>query len=387
MNLSIDQTFLQETLVNLVRINSTNPLLTPGSPGEVLAGQYIADAMASLGLDVTVHQLESNRVNVVAILKGSGGGQSLMLNGHLDTVGVDRMENPFSGTIREGKLYGRGSQDMKGSLAAIMAALKALVDANVSLGGDVIFTAVADEEHSSIGTEHIVKHYTADAAIVAEPTDMAVGLAHRGFIWYQVETFGRAAHGSRYSEGIDANMRMGRFLAELDKLEQELLQRPPHLLAGPPSLHASLISGGTELPVYAAHCLLQMERRTIPGEETTQATRELQNIIDKLAAADPTFKASLKSTFERAPFEISPNADIVRITDAAVAKRLGQPASHIGCTFWTDAALLAESGIDTLLLGPIGQGLHSAEEWVDLSSVLDLAYILADVAVAFCGLR
>ena len=261
MNLSLDHSFLQQTMVDLVRINSTNPLLTPGSPGEVMAGQYIADTLASLGLDVTVHQLESNRINVVGILKGSGGGRSLMLNGHLDTVGVDGMEDPFSATIRKGKLYGRGSQDMKGSLAAIIATIKALVDANISLAGDVIFTAVADEEHSSIGTEHIVKHYTADAAIVAEPTDMAVGLAHRGFIWYQVETFGRAAHGSRYSEGIDANMRMGRFLAELDKLEQELLQRSPHPLAGPPSLHASLISGGTELPVYAAHCLLQLERR------------------------------------------------------------------------------------------------------------------------------
>lgn len=387
MNLSIDKTFLQQTLVNLVRINSTNPLLTPGSPGEALAGEYIANALALLGLDITVHKLGKNRVNVVGILKGSGDGRSLMLNGHLDTVGVDGMDEPFSASIRDGKLYGRGSQDMKGSLAAIMAAIKALVDADISLAGDIIFTAVADEEHSSIGTEHIVKHYTADAAIVAEPTDMAVGLAHRGFIWYEVETFGRAAHGSRYSEGIDANMRMGRFLAQLDTLEQELLQRPPHPLAGPPSLHASLISGGTELPVYAAHCLLQMERRTIPGEETAQATRELQTIIDKLAAADTTFKASLKSTFERSPFEISLTADIVRITDAAVAKRLDKPAPHIGCTFWTDAALLAESGIDTLLLGPIGQGLHSAEEWVDLKSVLDLAHILADVAVEFCGVK
>jgi acetylornithine deacetylase len=324
-------------------------------------------------------------VNVVGILKGTGGGRSLLLNGHLDTVGVAGMEEPFSGAIRDGKLYGRGSQDMKGSLAAMIAAMKALVDADTSLAGDVLVTAVADEEYLSEGTEDLVKHYTADAAIVTEPTDMAICLAHRGFVWYEVETFGRAAHGSRYDEGIDANMRMGRFLARLDKLEQALRQRPPHPLTGPPSLHASIIQGGTEMSIYSDHCLLKVERRTIPGEVQSQVTQALQVIIDELAEEDPTFKAKVTPFFERLPLEMGADADIVRVTDAALTRRLGEAPPHAGATFWTDAALLAAAGMDAILLGPVGSGLHSAEEWVDLASVLDLAYVLAEAAVSYCG--
>jgi acetylornithine deacetylase len=381
----VDEQFLAQTAVDLVQIDARHPSLSPDGPGESVIGEYVADALTDMGLEVTTHQLGPDRVNVVGVLKGTGGGRSLMLNGHLDTVGVAGMEEPFSGAIRDDRLYGRGSQDMKGSLAAMITAAKALVESDTSLSGDVIVTAVADEEYLSLGTEDIVKHYTADAAIVTEPTDMAICLAHRGFIWYEVETFGRAAHGSRYDEGIDANMRMGRFLARLDKLEQALRHRSPHPLTGPPSLHASIIRGGTEMSIYADHCLLKLERRTVPGEEQPQATQELQDIIDELAEEDPAFKATVSASFERLPLEVGAEADIVRVTETALARRLDESPAHVGATFWTDAALLAAAGMDVILLGPVGSGLHSAEEWVDLSSVADLAHILAETAVSFCG--
>jgi len=246
---------------------------------------------------------------------------------------------------------------------------------------------VADEEHISIGTEALVKQVSADAAIVTEPTDMHISCAHRGFIWYDVETIGRAAHGSRYTEGIDANMRMGRFLAELDKLEQELLRREGHPLTGPPSLHAARLRGGKEVSIYAASCLLQIERRTSPGETVERVTAELQKIIDRLAAQDSTFKATIAPTFWRAPFEVDSEAPIVKILDQALRGRLGHHPVHNGQTFWTDAALLAEAGIETVLLGPKGYGLHSAEEWVELESVLDLAYVLAETAINYCQLK
>jgi len=233
--------------------------------------------------------------------------------------------------------------------------------------------------------QHLVKTVSANAAIVTEPTDLALTRAHRGFIWYEVETTGRAAHGSRYAEGIDANMRMGRFLCRLEELERELRQRPPHPLAGPPSLHAALLRGGTEVSVYAASSQLTLERRTIPGETQDQCTAELQAIVDQLAAEDPTFKATVTATFRREPFEIAAEAPIVQATARAMAAQLGTEPRHAGQTFWTDAALLAEAGIDTVLLGPVGQGLHSAEEWVDLDSVYDLAAILAQTAADFCG--
>ena len=207
---SIDETYLTGMTQELVHINSINPSLTPEGKGEVEIGAYVAEKMDDLGLAVTTTEIAPGRINVVGMLKGSGDGRSLLLNAHMDTVGVEGMRiDPFGGEIRDGRLYGRGAQDMKASLAAMIAAAKALVDAGITLNGDLLITCVADEEHISIGTEALVKQVSADAAIVTEPTDMHISRAHRGFIWYEVETIGRAAHGSRYTEGIDANMRMG----------------------------------------------------------------------------------------------------------------------------------------------------------------------------------
>lgn len=385
MTLEVDKKFIVQTLKDLVQINSVNPSLTPEGVGEAEIGDYVADALNDLGLEVTLQQIESERVNAVGVLKGKGAGKSLLLNAHMDTVGVDGMTSePFGAEIKDGRLYGRGAQDMKGSLAAMIGAAKALVDSGMELGGDLLITGVADEEYASIGSDHLVKHFHADAAIVTEPTDLQLCRAHRGFIWYDVETFGRAAHGSRFEEGIDANMRMGRFLAQLDKLEQELLQRRPHPLAGPPSLHAARLQGGTEVSIYAAHCLLQIERRTIPGESEPQSTADLQAIIDRLAAEDDTFKATVKADFQREPFEVSADAPIVQALEGVMATRLGKKGGHIGQTFWTDAAIFSRAGMDTVLLGPVGHGLHSSEEWVDIQSVAELASILAETAIQYC---
>lgn len=390
--LSIDCDYVEQTLIDMVQINSINPSLGADGKGEAEIGVYVADKLKELGLEVTTYPIAPNRVNVVTVLRGTGdseNGRSLLLNAHMDTVGVDGMADPFGAVVKNGRLYGRGAQDMKASLAAMLGVAKALVDGGVQLAGDLWITAVADEEYASIGTEHLIKtiaenNAVIDAAIVTEPTDMALCRAHRGFIWYEVETIGRAAHGSRYADGIDANMRMGRFLGRLDKLEQELRQRPPHPLAGPPSLHASILRGGKEISVYAASSRLTMERRTIPGETVAQATAELQAIIDQLAAEDDTFKAAVKATFWREPFEIDKDAPIVQTLDSVMADHLGNASAHTGQTFWTDAALLSEAGIDTVLLGPVGAGLHSVEEWVDVQSVIDLAAILGKTAVDFC---
>lgn len=385
MNLKIDRKFTIQTLAELVRINSVNPSLSSQGKGEAEIGSYVAEALSYLGLQVATYKIEPGRTNVVGVLKGSGGGKSLLLNAHMDTVGVEGMTGePFGAEIREGRMYGRGTQDMKGSLAAMLGAAKALADSGVELAGDVLITAVADEEHASIGTDDLVKHLTADAAIVTEPTNLTLCRAHRGFIWYDVETYGRAAHGSRFREGIDANMRMGRFLARLDKFEQELRKRPPHPLVGPPSLHAARLQGGAEISIYAAHCLLQIERRTTPGETEKQVTAELQAIIDELAAEDTTFKATVKLAFMRNPFEIGAEAEIVQALESAMIEYTGVNPIHSGQSFWTDAAILADAGIESVLIGPTGGGLHSAEEWVDLQSVVDLAQILAETAVRYC---
>ena len=385
MDVQIDRDYIIQKTKDMVQINSVNPSLSPGGKGEAEIGTYVADVLSDLGLDVKLYKLKPDRVNVVGILKGVGEGRSLLLNAHLDTVGVDGMIiDPFGAEIRNGRLYGRGSQDMKGSLAAMMGAAKAFVDTGIELAGDLIITGVADEEYASIGSEDLVRHVSADGAIVTEPTDLSLCRAHRGFIWHEVETFGRAAHGSRFKEGVDANMRMGRFLAQLDNLEQELRNRPAHPLVGPPSLHAARIRGGLEISTYAAHCLLEIERRTNPGETESQATAEIQSIIDRLESDDPTFKASLKATFWREPFEVGEEALLVKILEDSMTNQLGSKPAHSGQTFWTDAALFAAAGMETALVGPVGNGLHSEEEWVDLQSVVDLAHILAETAIKYC---
>jgi acetylornithine deacetylase len=242
------------------------------------------------------------------------------------------MPDPFSAEIRGGRLYGRGAHDMKGSLAACMGAAKALADAGTRLRGSLLVAAVADEEYGSLGTEDLIGRYRVDAAIVTEPTNLEICLAHKGYIWVEVETAGRAAHGSRFTEGIDANMRMGRFLAELNKLEVELRTGPAHPLVGPPSLHAAMLSGGSGLSTYAAACTLKIERRTIPGETDEKAIAEIRQIVDRLAAADPTFRAAVRPFFARRPFEVAPDAAIVTTLGSAARAVLGRTPDFVGDT-------------------------------------------------------
>jgi acetylornithine deacetylase len=381
----IDHSYTLDTLARLVQINSINPTLAPGAPGESEIAGFIARSLRSCGLDTQIHEPEPGRTSVVGRLAGTGGGRSLMLNAHCDTVDVRGMAEPFSGAIRDGKLYGRGSFDMKGSQAACMSAAKALKDAGVALRGDVLVAAVADEEYGSLGTRDLIGRVKVDGAIVTEPTALEVCLAHKGYLWIEVVVEGRAAHGSKFELGIDANMKMGLFLARLNQLEIDLRTRTPHRLVGPPSLHAALLNGGAGLSTYAPTCTLHIERRTVPGETEAQATAEIQAIVDDLSDSDMDFRATVRTYFVRDPFEVRETAAIVVAADRAVEKVRGRAAAHIGDTPWMDAALLQAAGIETVVLGAAGAGAHSDVEWVDVDSVIKLAEILAETALDYCA--
>jgi acetylornithine deacetylase len=383
--LPVDTDYVVRTLADLVRINSVNPSIAADGPGEAEIAAYVVSSLARAGLETTTQEPRPGRVSAVARLAGVGGGRSLMLNAHADTVGTEGMSDPFSAAIRDGRLYGRGAHDMKGSLASCMAAAKALADGGIRLGGDLIVAAVADEEYGSLGTTDLIDRYSVDGAIVTEPTNLEICLAHKGYLWIEVETAGRAAHGSRFTEGIDANMRMGRFLAGLDALETKLRTGPAHPLVGPPSLHAAMLRGGTGLSTYAAACTLKIERRTIPGERDEEAIAQIQGVVDRLAERDPTFRATVKPFFARRPFEVSPDATIVKTLGAAAESVLGRMPAFVGDTPWMDAALLADAGIETVVMGPVGAGEHSTEEWVDIGSVCQMAEILARTAVEYCA--
>ena len=371
-----------ELAAQLVAIESINPDIVEGGSGELGVGRFVADWCDRAGLETTLSELAPGRANVVAVARGSGGGRSLMLNAHTDTVGVAGMTDPFVPRLENGRLYGRGAQDMKGSLAACMLAA---VDAKQrGLRGDVIVTAVADEEFASIGTEAIAAGVRADAAIVTEPTEMQVAVAHRGFVHLEVEVHGRAAHGSRPEIGIDAIAKMGRVLVGIERLDARLRATPAHPRLGSGSVHASLIEGGQEFSSYPARCALQAERRTIPGESAELAERELLEIVAQAREGDPDFRADVRAPISREPFEVAEDAEIVESVRRHATRVLGSAPATVGVPFWADSALLASAGIPTVVFGPSGEGLHSEVEWVDVESLERCVQIYSAVAADLC---
>jgi acetylornithine deacetylase len=382
----IDGDFLRHTLSDLVRIDSRNPTLVPGAPGEGPVAARVADAMGSLGMEVEVVEPEPGRPSVIGRRPGAGGGRSLMLNGHLDTVGVEAMDRPFEPRIAGGRLHGRGSYDMKGSIAACLGAVKALADAGVGLGGDLVVAAVADEEVASLGTTAVLERVRTDGAIVTEPTELAVCIAHKGFAWIEIAVEGRAAHGSRPDLGVDANLGIGRVLAAVAELERELAGRAVHPLVGPPSLHVGTLAGGTGWSTYAARATAGIERRTIPGETAAGALAEIEGLLERLRAGGAGLRASARTVLAREPFEGDPDGPLARVLERAAAEALGRRPERIGAPYWMDAALIAAAGIETAVFGPLGAGAHAAEEWVDLASVERTAETLARAAIGYCGL-
>ncbi|HET8968190.1 MAG TPA: M20/M25/M40 family metallo-hydrolase [Gaiellaceae bacterium] len=372
-----------ELAARLVEIESINPGVVSGGSGELALASFVAEWCERAGLETTLTELRPGRANVIAVARGSGGGCSLMLNAHLDTVGVEGMKDPFVPRIEAGRLYGRGAQDMKGSLAACM--LVAVDAKRRRLRGDVIVTAVADEELASIGTEEIAATLSADAAIVTEPTDLRVAVAHRGFVHLEVEVTGRAAHGSRPDIGIDAIAKMGRVLVGIEELDGRLRADPRHPYLGSGSVHASLIDGGQEFSSYPARCRLQAERRTIPGEDKALAERELREIVARAGEGDPQFSAEVRAPISREPFEISESEEIVQLVRRHGGAVLGREPESVGAPFWADSALLAAAGIPTVVFGPTGEGLHSEAEWVDIASLEQCVEIYSRVAADLCS--
>jgi acetylornithine deacetylase len=363
-------------LRQLVAIDSVNPGFGGVGEGEIAA--FVADWARDAGLDVAVEEVEAGRPNVIATAHGTGGGRTLLLNGHLDTVGLGQMTDPLKPRVENGRLYGRGAYDMKSGLAACLVAAAETV--RLDLRGDVVVTAVVDEELASIGTEAALRTVTADAAIVAEPTDMRVAVAHKGFVAFEVETRGRAAHGSRPDLGIDAIAKMGHVLVGLEALDRALRGRPPHPLLGTGSAHAGVVAGGLEYSTYPDRCLLQAERRMLPGEPVEQAEYELQGLLDVLARDDADFEGTLRVVGARDAHEVDFDEEIVRL----VAEHAGAP-EPVGAHFWTDAGLIGAAGVPAVLFGPGGEGAHAEVEWVSIDDVERCAAVFLAVAAEFCA--
>jgi acetylornithine deacetylase len=373
---------LATLLSRLVEIDSVNPDLVPGGAGEGEIARFVAGWLERAGLQVEFQPTVNDRPNVIAIVKGTGSGRSLMLNAHTDTVGYAGMDRPLEAVIEGNRLYGRGANDMKGSLAAMMLAGAAL--AQQPPAGDVILTAVVDEEYASIGTQAVVDRYRADAAIVTEETNLDVCIAHKGFAWIAIETRGVAAHGSRPHLGIDAIAKMGPIISGIAELDQRLRRNSGHPLLGPGSIHSSLISGGSELSTYPDRCLLQVERRTIPGETAEQVGAEIGAILEQVKDADPDFVGSSIVTLVREPFEVAESEPIVKLVREQAHKATGREPMFVGWAGWMDSALLSAAGIPTVVYGPGGEGSHATVEWANLDHLEILRNVLIATAREFC---
>lgn len=372
---------LVELLSRLVAIDSVNPSLVPGGAGEAEAAAFVAEWGRGACLEVGSVG-DAARPSVVLRARGTGGGRTLLLCGHLDTVGVDGMADPHVARLDGDWLYGRGSYDMKAGLAAALLAVRDA--ARLGLAGDVVVAAVADEEDASTGVQDVLRTVHADAAVVTEPTELEVVVAHKGFVWSEIEVTGRAAHGSRPALGVDAIVKTGPVLVELGRLDEALAART-HPLLGRGSLHASRIDGGRELSSYPARCVLTIESRTLPGEGAEHVERRLDELLVRCRSADPGLVAEQRTLLARDPLEVDAGHEIVLTVRAAAAATLGAEPPLGGASFWADSGFIAAAGIPTVLFGPGGEGAHAVEERVSIRDTEAVAATLVETARRFCG--
>src|SRR3954452_22401606 len=300
---------LIDLLCRLVAIDSVNPSLVPGGAGEAAIARQVVEWARASALEAEVLEGTPGRPSVVVRARGRGGGRTLLLCGHLDTVGVDGMAAPHAPRIEGDRVYGRGAYDMKAGVAAALVACREA--AALGLAGDVLVAAVADEEHASLGVQEVLREVRADAAVVTEPTELELVVAHKGFVWSEIEVLGRAAHGSRPHLGIDAIVETAPILAALAALDRALGERT-HPLLGRGSVHASRIEGGGELSSYPARCVLALERRTLPGETVDAVEAEVAALLEGCRAP-----AAARTIPAGEPFEIDADAEVAQLVRAA----------------------------------------------------------------------
>ncbi|WP_224744402.1 M20/M25/M40 family metallo-hydrolase [Chryseoglobus sp. 28M-23] len=382
-----------EVLSQLMAIDSVNSDLVPGGAGESAIAAWCAAWLTDHGLEVTRLEARAGHPSLVAIARGTGGGATLLLNGHLDTVGVGGYDgDPFSGAREtvDGaeRVVGRGAFDTKSGVAAVMvAAARALADG--ALRGDAVLTLVADEEFGSTGTVETLAHLAAtgvrpDAAVVVEPSALELTVAHRGFAWFTVEFAGVAAHGSMPEQGVDAIAAAGAFLRGLDDMRAELASTPPHPLLGHGTVRVSTISGGTDEATVADRCVLTVERRTLPGDDLDAVEQQLHDLAASAVARVPGALGAVRRQVARAAFAVEPDSAIVATVAEQVERALGRPARLRGEPFWTDARLVQEAGIPCVVIGADGGGAHADLEWADAASVVALTDVIEGTIRQVC---
>lgn len=361
----------------LISIDSVSPSLAPGAPGEGRIAAVIAQRLEGAGfmVDLVPAPEDPQRVSVVAVHAGSQPGPTVVFNGHLDTVGVEGMADPFTPRIADGRLFGRGASDMKAGLAGLIVAAERL--AATDHPGAVVFTGVADEEDASVGAAAVLRHLadrgvTADVCLIAEPTWLDRVSAHRGYAVVEVTLQGTAAHSSQPGLAVDAIRAVSALLQEVERADDELHRRPAHPLLDHGSFTTTVARAGSAPFTIAAGATLVIERRTLPGERAEEALVEVQAMLDAVAARMPGLRTGARLTHQREAWDADDQGAAARYADVLAAELFrdaeAAPAA-VGAPYWMESALWQAAGIPTVVCGPAGGGLHAAEEWVDLDQL------------------
>lgn len=364
---------------------------------ETEVARYIYEFFLQEGIEAELIPVEDGRCNVVATMKGTGGGKTLLFTGHTDTVPPYDMLEPYEAKIIEGNMYGRGVLDMKAGLVCMMIAMAAVKRAGIQLSGDLVFAALIDEEAKSLGTRAWLQSCSKlpDAAIVSEPTNMEICAGHRGLEWFEFTFHGKTVHGGRQKEGINAIQKAMKFIARLENdLIPRIEKKTPHPIIGSPSMNYGLIKGGTQPSTVAGECILQLDRRWIPGESFADVVEEYRQIIDELGGEDPKFKADIKvmeisymdEHYVHEAMDTDPEDPVVKAAEKAIKEVTGTKAEIRSFPAWSDGGLINYYGkVPTIVLGPGElEYAHSADEHIPVDTLAPAILIYSTIACDYC---
>jgi acetylornithine deacetylase len=381
----ITQAEAVDLLTAMVRIESVTPWLIPTGSGEAGMAKFIAEWLAGTGAEIEIVEVQPGRPNVLARLRGTGGGPTLCVNAHTDTVGFANWPDTALVPRIDGDLmYGLGVADDKSGCAAGMLVLRSLASSGARLRGDLLVACVADEEGISIGSEHLARYPGIDAAIVIEPqpTDMLV-VEHQGFGWIDVITHGVAAHGSAPDEGVDAIVHLAEVISRLHRLDRDVFTKNSSAMNGRTVFHTGTISGGTDYATYPNRAALGIEIGTQPGEHLSDRVAEIEAIFAEIAEDEPGFRGEVAVQLDRDPFLAQGHERLQEVLAASMTDVLGRQPIITGLNAWTDAALMQAAGIPTILIGATGGNFHAPDEWLSLSEFMKLCTILEQAAIRF----
>jgi acetylornithine deacetylase len=353
-----------ETLSALVRINSVNPAYENGRPEAELI-DFVSAFFKERGIETRLQEALPGRPNLIARIPGRNGSRRILFEAHVDTVGTAGMTiPPFEARIESGRLYGRGSCDVKAGLAALLHAAASLKEEGVLPPCEVWVVAAADEEHSCRGVLRLCEGLRATAAVVAEPTELRVVSASKGCVRWRIRCRGKAAHSSKPHLGVNAIQRMARVLLALEA-DTETLARSAHPLVGSPSFSVGVIGGGVQVNIVPEDCSILVDRRLIPGE----APREVLGRYERLLAGLGLEATMDPPLLEDPTLETPVDSPIVRAA-SRILREKGLPGEPMGVPYGSDASKLARAGIPSIILGPgsIDQA-HAAEEYVECAEV------------------